>query len=52
VCGTGSTVNCGLVEVQIGTVLLVRGSVSVGDWKYGKLGGGESADWFSGVGEC
>jgi hypothetical protein len=33
---TDNTVNCGLVGLQIGTVLLVRFSVSVWNWHYGK----------------
>jgi hypothetical protein len=51
VCGTDSTVNSGLVGVQIGTAVLVRVSVSVWIRQYGKEWAGGRADCYSVFGE-
>jgi hypothetical protein len=47
--GTDFTVRFRLVSVQIGTAVLVRVSVSVWNWYYGKNWAFESADWYNGV---
>jgi hypothetical protein len=51
VFGTDSTINSGLVTVQIGTAVLVRVSVSVWNRQYGKQWARDSAECFSFVGE-
>jgi hypothetical protein len=50
VCGSDSTVNSGLVGVQIDTGVLGGVGVSVWHWQYGKQWAVGSADWYSVVG--
>jgi hypothetical protein len=51
VFGTESTVKVRLGGVQLSTALLVRVSVSVLDWHYGKIRAGRNADRYRVFGE-